>query len=64
MVSAVRQQGLPVAYVTYPDEAHGFRQSDTIRHQLEAELLFYQRIFGWPAQDATTVDLEIMNLPD
>ncbi len=64
MVSAVRQHGLPVAYVTYPDEAHGFRQADTIRHQLEAELLFYQRIFGWPTPDATAINLEIMNLPD
>lgn len=64
MVDAVRKQGLPVAYVTYADEAHGFRQADTIRHQLETELLFYQRIFGWPTSGSTSSGLEIMNLEE
>ncbi|MFL0802050.1 MAG: prolyl oligopeptidase family serine peptidase [Agarilytica sp.] len=46
MVSAVKQKGLPIAYVTYPNEAHGFRQFETIEHMLDAEHQFYARIFG------------------
>ncbi len=48
MVVAVRARGLPVAFVTYADEAHGFRQAANIAHQLNAELEFYRQIFGWP----------------
>ncbi len=41
MVSAVRAKGLPVVYVTYQDEGHGFRSTETIVNQLETELAFY-----------------------
>ncbi len=47
MVNAVTQKGLPIAYVTYPTEAHGFRQLETIVHMLDAEHQFYARIFGF-----------------
>ena len=54
IVNALSQQGLPVAYVTYENEAHGFRQAQTIRAQLEAELYFYQSIFqlGEPSSES------------
>ena len=42
LVAALRSRGLPVTYVTYPDEAHGFRQAETVVHQLETELAFYR----------------------
>lgn len=45
MVEAVKKAGIPVAYVTYPEEGHGFRSAQTIQHQLDAELAFYRRIF-------------------
>ncbi len=61
MVAAVRAQGLPVAYVTYADEAHGFRQATNIAHQLSAELEFYRQIFGWPAIPGTA-PVDIHNL--
>jgi len=46
MVKAIKSQGLPVAYVLYEEEAHGFRQAQNIKHQAEAELYFYQQILG------------------
>jgi dipeptidyl aminopeptidase/acylaminoacyl peptidase len=46
MVSALRQRGVPVEYHAFPGEQHGFRQSETIRRCLEAELAFYLRAFG------------------
>jgi dipeptidyl aminopeptidase/acylaminoacyl peptidase len=37
---------VPVAYVPLEGEGHGFRQAENIIRTLEAELYFYQRIFG------------------
>lgn len=45
IVQAVARQSIPVAYVTYPDEGHGFRQAENISHMFAAEHEFYQRIF-------------------
>jgi dipeptidyl aminopeptidase/acylaminoacyl peptidase len=61
MVDALREKGIPVAYVTYPGEDHGFRQAKHIRHALEAELYFYGRIFGFPV-DAPSWPVVIDNL--
>jgi dipeptidyl aminopeptidase/acylaminoacyl peptidase len=47
MVAALDQKEIPVAYVTFEDEAHGFRQAANIRRALEAELYFYSRVFGF-----------------
>ncbi|MGZ8340169.1 MAG: prolyl oligopeptidase family serine peptidase [Telluria sp.] len=46
MVEALRASGVPVAYMTLEGEGHGFRRADSIVRTLEAELYFYQRIFG------------------
>ncbi len=48
MVDALRQKGIPVAYVPFAGEGHGFRQAATIKRALEAELYFYSRIFDFP----------------
>lgn len=47
MVEALKAKGLPVAYITYPEEQHGFRRAQNIKRTLEAELYFYSRIFGF-----------------
>lgn len=46
MANAVRTKGLPVEYVTFAGEQHGFRQAETIIRCLEAELSFYHGVFG------------------
>lgn len=46
MVSALREKSLPVAYIAYEGEQHGFRKAENIKRTLEAELFFYCRIFG------------------
>jgi dipeptidyl aminopeptidase/acylaminoacyl peptidase len=46
MVDALRQRGIPVEYVELEGEGHGFRKADTIVRTLQAELSFYQRMFG------------------
>lgn len=47
LVNSVKSKGLPVAYVTYANEAHGFRQCETIEHMLDSELQFYSRVFNF-----------------
>jgi dipeptidyl aminopeptidase/acylaminoacyl peptidase len=51
MVEAMRAKGIPVAYVAFPGEQHGFRQAKNIKRALDAELYFYSRIFGFQLAD-------------
>lgn len=51
MVAALEARGIPVAYVTFADEQHGFRRGENIRRALEAELYFYGRVFGFTPAD-------------
>jgi dipeptidyl aminopeptidase/acylaminoacyl peptidase len=47
IVGALRGKGVPVAYVTFEGEQHGFRQAANIRRALDAELSFYGQVFGF-----------------
>ena len=47
MVKALTAKGIPNAYITFPEEAHGFRQAHNIQRAIEAELFFYSKIFGF-----------------
>jgi dipeptidyl aminopeptidase/acylaminoacyl peptidase len=51
MADAVRRKGLPVAYITYEGEQHGFRRAENIVRSLEAELFFYGAVFGFAPAD-------------
>jgi dipeptidyl aminopeptidase/acylaminoacyl peptidase len=52
MFAAVKAKGLPVAYLPFEGEQHGFRKAENIKRALEAELYFYSRIFGFALADA------------
>ncbi len=41
MVEALRARGIPVGYLLFAGEQHGFRQAANIKRALDAELLFY-----------------------
>ncbi len=47
MVDALKEKGIPVAYIAYEGEQHGFRQAKNIKRTLEAELYFYSTIFNF-----------------
>lgn len=49
MVDALKRRGIPVAYLSFDGEGHGFRRADTVRRTLEAELAFYATVFGFQA---------------
>jgi dipeptidyl aminopeptidase/acylaminoacyl peptidase len=61
MYLALVAKGLPVAYVTFTGEQHGFRKASSIKRALEVELYFYSRIFGFPLTD-NLEPIEIKNL--
>jgi dipeptidyl aminopeptidase/acylaminoacyl peptidase len=58
MVAALRSRGIPVAYVPFEGEGHGFRRLENIQRALEAELYFYAQVFGF-AQADPVVPVEI-----
>lgn len=61
MVTAMRRKKLPVSYVTFENERHGFRQAETIQKTLSMELTFYSKFFEFtPYKNAD--DLIIENL--
>jgi dipeptidyl aminopeptidase/acylaminoacyl peptidase len=58
MVAALRARGVPVAYVTFADEQHGFRKAENIKRALESELSFYAQVFGFaPADELEAVEV-------
>jgi len=52
MVAALRAKGLPVAYVAFANEQHGFRRAENIKRALDGELYFYSRVFGFALAEA------------
>lgn len=46
VVAALAAQGVPHAYLLFPDEGHGFRVADAIVEALEAELSFFCQALG------------------
>ncbi|MFO7662043.1 MAG: prolyl oligopeptidase family serine peptidase [Chloroflexota bacterium] len=62
MFLAARAKELPVAYVTFEGEGHGFRQAQNIKRAIEAELYFYSRVFDFELAEPVE-PVEIENLP-
>jgi dipeptidyl aminopeptidase/acylaminoacyl peptidase len=59
MAAAVRAKGLPVAYLAFEGEQHGFRKATTIVRSLEAELYFYGAVFGFtPADEIPPIEID------
>ena len=61
MVEALRTKGIPVAYVAFAGEQHGFRQAKNIKSALDGELYFYSRVFGFELAEAVD-PVKIFNL--
>lgn len=61
MVKVLTQKGLPVAYVPFEGEQHGFRQAENIKRSLDGEFYFYAKIFNFEPADQIE-PVEIINL--
>lgn len=59
IVEALRSKGVPVAYIEFAGEQHGFRQAGSIVRATESELAFYGKVFGFkPAGDLPDVQID------
>jgi dipeptidyl aminopeptidase/acylaminoacyl peptidase len=61
MYEAVKAKGIPVAYVPFEGEQHGFRKAENIRRALDGELYFLSRVFGFDLAEPIE-PVEIANL--
>ena len=58
LVAAVRAKGLPVAYVLFSDEGHGFRRAENVIATAQAALAFLGEVHGFtPADELPELDL-------
>ncbi|WP_245561468.1 S9 family peptidase [Actinomycetospora chiangmaiensis] len=57
IVSALRSKGVPVAYLLFEGEQHGFRAAENIKRALDSELAFYARLFDLSV-DVPPVEIE------
>ena len=46
MVNLLRDKGIKVGHITFPDEGHGFRKAANIIRAMESELAFYTDVFN------------------
>ncbi len=51
MFEALNQKQIPVAYILFEKEQHGFRMAENIKKALDSELYFYGKIFGFTPSD-------------
>ena len=64
IVDALRAKGVPVAYVPFEGEQHGFRRAENIRRALDAELSFYAQVFGFDLPPEEGIEpVVVENLP-
>lgn len=47
IVAALKAKKVPVAYIEFEGEQHGFRRAENIVRSLESELAFYGKVFGF-----------------
>jgi dipeptidyl aminopeptidase/acylaminoacyl peptidase len=62
ILESLKKRGVPVAYVPFTGEQHGFRKAESIIRAHEAELYFYAKILGFEPADRIE-PVEIFNLP-
>lgn len=59
MVEALRGRGIPVAYLPFEGEQHGFRQAQNIKAAIWAETYFLAQLFRFePADDIPVLKIE------
>jgi dipeptidyl aminopeptidase/acylaminoacyl peptidase len=59
MAAALRNKGIPVAYLEFAGEGHGFRDAKNIIRTVESEYAFFCRVFAIePADTLPTLDID------
>ncbi len=55
---ALKKKGVPVAYLAFAGEQHGFRKAETIVAAVSAEMSFYGLVLGFTPEGAVEVPVE------
>ena len=59
ILDSLKSRGVPVAYVPFAGEQHGFRKAESIKRALEGELYFYSKVFKFDtAEELKPVQIE------
>ena len=56
IVAALREKGVPHAYLLFAGEQHGFRKAANIRAALDGELSFYAQVWGFGLPAAENIE--------
>jgi len=51
IVDALKQRGIPYAYIAFEGEGHGFRKAENVKRAYEAHLSFLAQVFGFELAD-------------
>ena len=62
MFEALKNKKIPVSYLLFKNEQHGFRQAENIVKALDAELYFYSKVFQFELAKPVT-PITIHNIP-
>ncbi|MGA7147740.1 MAG: prolyl oligopeptidase family serine peptidase [Microbacterium sp.] len=55
---ALKERGIPHAYLAFEGEGHGFRRRETLIRQLEAEVAFLGQVFGFDPPGIPALELD------
>jgi len=58
MFTALKNKGIPVAYMPFEGEQHGFRKAETIQQALDSEYTFYSKVFNMSVDTSTQLHIE------
>jgi dipeptidyl aminopeptidase/acylaminoacyl peptidase len=60
IVDALRAKRVPVAYLLFAGEQHGFRRAENLRRALDAELSFYAQVLGFELPPEEGIELVVI----
>ena len=59
IVDALKQRGIPHAYIAFEGEGHGFRKAESVKRAFGAQLSFLAQVFGFePADELEPLEIE------
>jgi dipeptidyl aminopeptidase/acylaminoacyl peptidase len=59
IVDALKQRGIPHAYIAFEGEGHGFRKAANVKRAYAAQLSFLAQVFGFePADELEPIEVE------
>ena len=61
IVEALKERGVPYAYIAFEGEGHGFRKAENIKRATAAHASFLAQVFGFELADDDIEPVELEN---